>query len=825
MTSAATGPNTSATVWRVRKLIWRLRPGSKKEGRSSPGRRRSAFRFLWFGVLEILAIVVAIGLAPLFYWRLLTTNPNDAATLPSGDFTDLNYPYLRWLSEQLARGVPPYWNQFVSAGHSAVGDIQYRVFYPPDVWFAQLGGGNFTVRLLEMDVVAHVAFGALGTYLLARRLTQSRIGGLVSAIVFGFGGYLSGFPLQQTLVLEASVWLPLALLCIDLGADYGSLIGFAGAAALLGIAALVGHPQTLLYSLITCTGYAAFKSKQADRIHVTPLIGAVVVGLGSVALGAIALLPGFAHLMLTDRATSTYDFTKGGFALHEVVGLLFPSSIGGAPLYNGIFTWLLVAIAMASRFRRSNKAFWCALGIGALLLSFGANTFFQPIFYLLTDGFKLRDHERVVFLFDFAVAILAGFGAAQLASSADLSLAWLRRGLRWPIAAIIGYFVLIVIDFAAASGAQGTLLAFTDPMAFLTLVFGLGATLIWLRERGMISSALTGLLVVGLVTLDVFSVDWQANLRPGSPDQLLSPTPIVNYLEQYPTGLFRIASEGLLPGDGNGGAIWRLEDVVGNSPLETKSYSDFTKVVPEWTRWQVLNVRYVITKRKLTDPRLLPVLHDGAVNLYEIDPKDRLPRAYIVNQVVAVPDHQIALQSVANVDLKTSAVVEGAVPAWLLASTPITETTTISPTQSVEISSYDGNDVSVQTAVTRPGLLVLSNIDYPGWHVTIDGTPAPLLEADGIVQGVAVTAGNHTIHFRFDPPGLAAGRSVSNFARTALLAIVGLEILLRIIFFASQITRLRPPNRRRRASSNHLPRTEPLGPDDTMVPETDQTLG
>ncbi|HUX85592.1 MAG TPA: YfhO family protein [Chloroflexota bacterium] len=809
----------------MRKLIWRLRQNRNPGSWSSPGRGHTAFRFLWAIVLEILAIVVALGLAPLFYWRLLTTNPNDAATLPSGDFTDLNYPYLRWLSQQIARGVPPYWNQFVSAGHSAVGDIQYRVFYPPDLWFARLSGGNFTVRLLEMDVVAHVALATVGTYLLARRLTQSRIGGLVSATVFGFGGYLSGFPLQQTLVLEASVWLPLALLCIDLGADYGSLIGFVGAAAALGMSALVGHPQTLLYCMVTCIGYALFKSKRTDRIHIRPLVGAIVVGLGSVALGAITLLPGFAHLMLTDRATSTYDFTKGGFALHEFVGFLFPSSIGGAPLYNGIFTWLLVAIALASPFRRSNKAFWCALGIAALLLSFGANTFLQPIFYLLTDGFKLRDHERVVFLVDFSVSILAGFGAARLASSADLSLSWLRRGLRWPIAAIIGYFVLIVVDFAGASGAQGTLLAFTDPMAFVTLVFGLGATLIWLRERGLISHGMTGLLVVSLVALDLFTVDWQANLRSGPPDHLLSASPVVKYLEQYPTGLFRISSEGLLPGDGNEGAIWRLEDVVGNSPLETKSYSDFTKSVPEWTRWQVLNVRFVITKRKLSDPRLMPILSDGPVNLFEIAPKDRLPRAYFVERVVVAPDHQIALQSVAKVDLKTTAVVEGAVPDWLLATSPVTATMTLTPTQNVDISSYDANDVTVQTTAPRPGLLVVSNVDYPGWHVTVDGSPAPLLEADGIVQAVAITAGDHTIRFRFEPPGLVVGQSISSRARTALLTIVGLEILLRLLFLIGRISGVHRRGRRRPAASRRVSLTDTLAPDEALVPESDQTLG
>jgi hypothetical protein len=798
--TTAARPSLPAFVWRVRKLIWWRRGSSEITDRSSFGSTPSTIRHLRLGVLEILSLLIAAGLAPLFYWRLLTTNPEDAATLPSGDFTDLNYPYRRWVAEQLARGVEPYWNQFVSAGHSAVGDIQFRIFYPPENWLASLGGSNFSVRLFEIGVVGHIAFAVVVTYLLARRLSQSRVGGLVSAVVFGFGGYLSGFPVQQTNVLEASVWLPFALLCVELGTDYGSPAGFAAGAGALGLSALAGHPQTFLYALIATICYALYKSWCHGHIRLTPLLGTILIGLGSVALAAIALLPAYLHLALTDRATAAYDFTKGGFALHEIVGILFPSSIGGAPLYNGIFTWFLVAIALVSPFRRSNKVFWCVLAVMALLLSFGANTFLQPVFYLVTDSYKLHDHERAVFLFDFGVAILAGYGAAQLAASADVSLAWLHRALRWPTAAIVAFFVLFVVDFASTTGAQGTLLAFADPMVFLTLVFSLSVAILWLRERGLISPAMTGLLVIGLVTLDIFSVDWQANLRPGPPDQLLAPTPIVDYLEQYPTGLFRIASEGLLPGDGNAGALWRLEDVVGNSPLETKSYSDFTKLVPEWTRWQVLNVRFVVTKRKLDDPRLQLVRNDGDVNLYEIDQKDRLPRAYVVDQFVAAPSHQIALQAVQSVNLHTTAIVEGTLPDWLIASQPMT-TTINSSIHLVQFSDYQANTVTVKADLAQSGLLVLSNVDYPGWHASVDGTSTPIFEVNGIVQGVALKAGLHTVQFTFNPPGLIEGQAITNLARTLLLGIAGLEILARIVLGLEKFRRLG----RHRPSYHHQP--------------------
>src|SRR5437867_10621278 len=83
------------------------------------------FALLWLALLELVAPVVAIAAAPIFYWRLLVTNPADAATLAPGDATELHYPLRRWVAEQVARSEAPLWNPFVAGGHSAIGDVQF----------------------------------------------------------------------------------------------------------------------------------------------------------------------------------------------------------------------------------------------------------------------------------------------------------------------------------------------------------------------------------------------------------------------------------------------------------------------------------------------------------------------------------------------------------------------------------------------------------------------------------------------------------------------------------------------------------------------------
>ncbi len=672
----------------------------------------------------------------------------------------------------------------MSAGHSAIGDIQFRVLYPPDTWIAQYSGGAFSVRLLEMDIIGHVALASLFTYLLARRLTRSRIGGLVSAIVFSFGGYLAGFPIQQANLLDASVWLPLVLLCIDVGADFNLVTAFVAGAIALSFSALAGHPQTLFYVSLASGSYLLFKGWNQGKIRVAALPGLPILLVGGIALAASALIPAYFHLGQTDRTEVSYAFSSTGFTLHEILGLVLPVGFGGTPLYNGVFTLLLVAVGLGSSRRRANKVFWAILAVLSLMLSFGGNTFLQPISYLLLGSLKFRQYERTVFLVDLSIAVLAGYGAAALAGAHDLRLGWLRRGALWASAAVLGLGIFAAGQYVAASGdAQARLASLLDRAVFVALILGVGAAILFSRERRALRPPIAGLLAALLVSLDLFSTNWQNNLRPGDPDQILAPTPIAEYLESYTTGLYRVASEGLLPGDGNAGSLFRLQDVVGNTPLETRDYADFTQKVPEVARWQTLGVRYVVTQRKIDDPRLHLLRQDGPRNLYELDAKVRLPRAYIVNQTIYAPDHEIALDLVKDADLRRTAIVEG--------DGPVLDGKADDRSR-VQITSYDANSLSLKASLAAPGLLVVGDVDYPGWQAEVDGRPVPIVRTDGIVRGIPLSPGEHVVSMQFVPPGLADGRRVSALAQAYLLYIVEAEISLRIAWVVLRLARRLP---------------------------------
>lgn len=77
--------------------------------------------------------------------------------------------------------------------------------------------------------------------------------------------------------------------------------------------------------------------------------------------------------------------------------------------------------------------------------------------------------------------------------------------------------------------------------------------------------------------------------------------------------------------------------------------------------------------------------------------------------------------------------------------------------QAAEIVAYHNTQVTVRATAQAPGLLVLADLDYPGWHATVDGAPAPIQRVNFILRGVRLEPGEHTVVFEFRPNSLVWG--------------------------------------------------------------------
>src|SRR5262249_8396289 len=59
----------------------------------------------------------------------------------------------------------------------------------------------------------------------------------------------------------------------------------------------------------------------------------------------------------------------------------------------------------------------------------------------------------------------------------------------------------------------------------------------------------------------------------------------------------------------------------------------------------------------------------------------------------------------------------------------------------------DETEVELEATLERPGLVVLADSFYPGWHATVDGAPAPIVATNLLFRGVPAPAGTHRIRF------------------------------------------------------------------------------
>ncbi len=95
------------------------------------------------------------------------------------------------------------------------------------------------------------------------------------------------------------------------------------------------------------------------------------------------------------------------------------------------------------------------------------------------------------------------------------------------------------------------------------------------------------------------------------------------------------------------------------------------------------------------------------------------------------------------------------------------------PSESVEVAYPSPGRAELDVTMESPGLVVLADIFYPGWELTIDGVPAPIYRVNRAMRGAAVAAGHHRLVYTYDPRSFRVGLVVSavGIAAMVLLAL------------------------------------------------------
>jgi uncharacterized membrane protein YfhO len=70
------------------------------------------------------------------------------------------------------------------------------------------------------------------------------------------------------------------------------------------------------------------------------------------------------------------------------------------------------------------------------------------------------------------------------------------------------------------------------------------------------------------------------------------------------------------------------------------------------------------------------------------------------------------------------------------------------------------------------GVLVLTDVFYPGWRARVDGQPAKVYRVNGVARGVFVPSGTHVVEFSYFPVSFIVGLMVAAVALAVCVALL-----------------------------------------------------
>jgi hypothetical protein len=762
----------------------------KKESPARPAaraaKRPSVVESIWEPT-SVMAILFFALLVVIFFWGQLT-----GSAFFWEDFTEAFYPYQSFAARNFTSGIIPYWNPYTFNGMPFLADLQNGIFYPGNQLMYHLSGGNLSSWLAQFFIILHYLIAMLGVWKLARSFDISQWGSAIAAIGYGFGGLMVAHAMHHNMIFHEA-WFPWIVYFFYQGVRRRNLFYSFSAGLILGLMLLAGHPQLALYIVFFLFCLTIFLLVRDLRAPATeedtrPGIGVgiaaaaipIIIGSG---IFAIQLLPGMELAALSERANFTYEQTlEGALGAGQLLTLIVPKLFGIAgpavtaetqfwyrpephyfwetAIYIGVVTLILAAVGLASRRLGALGWFLGAMGLFGILYALGDSFVLHPLFGRLPLFNSFRIPTRMALYFALGGSLLAGVGLDRLLKGEGER----STGKESRVALIVGGFI-VLIGLLAASGILTGM--FNPPQGLgektgasgvvALLIGGIATAVIWARLGGRIAGTAVAPILLLLAVIDMFAFGMGQNDSKEDPQaQIYQPLSqqFAAYRSEPPSKIFRVKSRegGAMLMPRNAGPYSNIMLYEGYNALRLQ------RRVPPVTdterAFDLLNIRYDVRVDSAT----------GGMGL--VERPTAFPHARMIYDVQVVDSARAhALLSSGGIDLARSAVVEDD-PGIKFDGTGNGQAT---------ITRYDASEIEVKVTTDKPGLLLLSEIWYPAWQVTIDGAPAKLLRANHSLRGIAIPAGTYTVALHFESSAFRTGTWIT--IASLLVGVVGAAVL------------------------------------------------
>lgn len=136
---------------------------------------------------------------------------------------------------------------------------------------------------------------------------------------------------------------------------------------------------------------------------------------------------------------------------------------------------------------------------------------------------------------------------------------------------------------------------------------------------------------------------------------------------------------------------------------------------------------------------------------------------WFVDKLTYVADANAEYAEVGKIDVSHEAVADKKFEAVL------GQTAANDSTASVVLTKYEPNNMTYSVNSAKGGVVVFSEVYYPGWSATIDGQPAELGRVNYILRALNVKAGKHEVVLDFHPSSISITETIAYTALAVLL--------------------------------------------------------
>jgi len=723
--------------------------------------------------------------------------------LYGSDFIFYFYPAKRFLYEYVcANGSLPFWNPYLFSGTPLIANIQASMFYP-------LG---FLYYLLPTDMaylystMLHCILGAVFMYMFMRALGSSRAASFLSGLIFVFNGYFMAHIYAGHLsFVQNYIWIPLIFLFAVKFMEARELKHAVSGGLILGVQILGGFPQIAFYTIIAilllCFSFASLNFRTHGFSYIFRVSAGtfflLVIGFS---IAAIQLLPTYEFTQLSTRAGGVgYQFaTMDSLPPRNLLTFLFPL-LFGSPVdgtywisstiwefweycgYTGIAVFAAIFLAMRRLLVDRMGLFFVLLILMALFLAFGKYNPVYPLIYRLPGFNTFRIPAQILFLYVFSIAVLSGKALDVLQN-----FSMFQKKAKHIFFTILFLFLPLVIwsyafpdsfcDFISKhmkpsemSMEQVCLIAsiVSRSVFFGYCIFLAFSVVFYLREKKSISLGMFAGMLIGLSMIDLGSFSFPL-IRTYDIRGLLKEGQSLSHITEN-SRISRSAINGKCF-IRNSGLWYGFQDIQGYDPLILRRYMEYvnrSQGLPPDNK--VVNLHYIrdFDNTLVRMLNLEYVVECETSSIRKMDPF--IPRCYVVYQMETKNREEILdfMMEEQFDPLKIVVFEDADAPRNFFLRGPVQ-----GDREDCKITRYENDEIRLVSNLETPGVLMMSEINYPGWQVHVDGERKRIFTGNYLFWAVPLERGHHEIRFVFRPLSFKIGAFVSAVSLVVIILIL-----------------------------------------------------